>query len=220
FQRSQLLKTATSLVKTHGFTREALSRSVLDLPSRSDFKAHSEPLSDIAVSSLFGHGDTARKTLIEAWLDEGIVHMGTSPASSAATRANLARTLHARLDYNTPVLHYLPEAFALLASPERALPPIDPRAALKHASRVADEACYISGDASNELSWYTRRASLAAIYSAAELHQFTSPETAHAFLDSLLTGSSVLKDTLDEVQLFSTYVFKSWKGIIQSRGIF
>ncbi|KAJ3888302.1 hypothetical protein GG344DRAFT_90019 [Lentinula edodes] len=208
--RSQLLKIATSLVPTYGFTRETLSRSVLELPKD---RAHSEPLSENAVSSLFGSGDYAKKTLIEAWLSEGITQMASAPSPS------LGHVLHARLSYNEPVLHYLPEAFALLASPEGGLPPLDPRPALKHASRIADEASYISGDASTQLSWYTRRASLAAIYSAAELHQFTSPRTAHAFLDSLLTGSSALKQSVDEVQLFSSYVLQSWKGILQSKGI-
>ncbi|KAF8825322.1 hypothetical protein HHX47_DHR7000654 [Lentinula edodes] len=93
------------------------------------------------------------------------------------------------------------QAFALLASLEGGLPPLDPRPALKHASRIADEASYISGDASTQL------------------HQFTSPRTAHAFLDSLLTGSSALKQSVDEVQLFSSYVLQSWKGILQSKGI-
>ncbi|KAJ3900804.1 hypothetical protein F5879DRAFT_808527, partial [Lentinula edodes] len=222
---SQLLKIATSLVPTYGFTRETLSRSVLELPKD---RAHSEPLSENAVSSLFGSGDYAKKTLIEAWLSEGITQMASAPSPS------LGHVLHARLSYNEPVLHFLPEvscssyksdgvvemknilqAFALLASPEGGLPPLDPRPALKHASRIADEASYISGDASTQLSWYTRRASLVAIYSAAELHQFTSPRTAHAFLDSLLTGSSALKQSVDEVQLFSSYVLQSWKGILQ-----
>ncbi|KAJ3732521.1 hypothetical protein DFJ43DRAFT_1072960 [Lentinula guzmanii] len=208
--RSQLLRIATSLVRTHGFTREALSRSVLELPAG---KAHSEPLSDSAVSSLFGIGEYARKSLIEAWLNEGIIQMASKPSSS------LSHVLHTRLNYNEPVLPYLPEAFALLASPERGLPPLDPRPALKHAARIADEASYISGDTSSQLSWYTHRASLAVMYSCAELHQLTSPETAHAFLDSLLTGSSAFEKSLDEVHFFSGYVLQSWKGILRSRGI-
>ncbi|KAJ3762640.1 hypothetical protein EV360DRAFT_35288, partial [Lentinula raphanica] len=213
---SQLLKIATSLVRTHGFTREALSRSVLklELPA-----SYSSPLSDSAVSSLFGKGDYARRTLIEAWLNEGLAQMTSSDPSP--TRS-LGSVLHTRLTYNEPVLQYLPGvsmAFALLATPEDGFPPLDPRPALKHAAKIADEAACISGDTSSQLSWYTRRASLATIYSAAELHQLTSPETAHAFLDSLLAGTSTLEKSVGEVQLFASYVFKSWKGIIQSRGI-
>lgn len=75
------------------------------------------------------------------------------------------------------------KAFALLASPRSGLPPLDPTAAVRNAARVADEACHIAGDASIQvrcakldtdlilivfqLSWYARRASLAAVYSAA-----------------------------------------------------
>ena len=63
--RNELLKLALPLVRTHGFTREALSRSVLALP-----KPHPEPLRDTAVSALFGEGDDARRTLIN-------LHAGT-----------------------------------------------------------------------------------------------------------------------------------------------
>ncbi|KAJ3830054.1 hypothetical protein F5880DRAFT_1469228, partial [Lentinula raphanica] len=223
---SQLLKIATSLVRTHGFTREALSRSVLKLELPASNLAHSSPLSDSAVSSLFGKGDYARRTLIEAWLNEGLAQMAPSSDPSPTPTRSLGSVLHTRLTYNEPVLRYLPgvsmsdiKAFALLATPEDGLPALDPRPALKHAAKIADEAACISGDTSSQLSWYTRRASLATIYSAAELHQLTSPETAHAFLDSLLAGTCTLEKSVGEVQLFASYVFKSWKGIIQSRGI-
>ena len=76
------------------------------------------------------------------------------------------------------------QAFALLASPTFGLPPLDPRPGLKHAVTVADEACWITNDPEtgvglpftplfnesdgiSQTSWYTRRASLAAIYAAA-----------------------------------------------------
>ncbi|THV07223.1 hypothetical protein K435DRAFT_709899 [Dendrothele bispora CBS 962.96] len=209
--RIQLLKIAVSLVPTFGFTREALSRSVLALPSA---QAHLEPLSDRAVSALFGNGDNSRKTLIEAWLQEGLGHMKT------VSSPTMKEVLKTRLEYNQSALQYLPEAFALLASPERGLPPLDPRPAATHAITVADEACYITGDTSLQFAWYPRRLSLAAIYTAAELHQLTSPQTAVPFLESLLDGSSTLKNAFDETQLFGSYVFKSWGGIIRSRGIF
>lgn len=54
----------------------------------------------------------------------------------------------------------------------------------------------------------------------AELHQLASPETAHAFLDSLLASSSKLHTSVEEVGLFGGYVMKSWQGIIRSSGIF
>lgn len=117
----RLLKLALPLVKTHGFTREALSRSVLSLPAN---EVHAEPLSDTAVSALFGYGDDARRTLIEAWLRGGIRHMGSipgaerqatpllaseTPKTGTEKKATVRDALCARLEYNEPALPYLPE---------------------------------------------------------------------------------------------------------------
>ncbi|KAF8071820.1 hypothetical protein FPV67DRAFT_899724 [Lyophyllum atratum] len=98
---ARLLELAIPLVKTHGFTREVLARSVLTLPAS---EAHSEPLSDTAVTALFGRGDLARRTLIRAWLDAGIRHIQSAPPNST-----LKQVLQARLEFNEPVLHHLPE---------------------------------------------------------------------------------------------------------------
>jgi ubiquinone biosynthesis protein COQ9 len=95
---TQLLKLATPLVQHHGFTRTALAHSVLALP-----EPHAEPLSDSAVTALFGQGDAARRTLINAWLDEGRAHMRAVPVDG------VKRALLTRLEYNVPVLSYLPE---------------------------------------------------------------------------------------------------------------
>ena len=91
------------------------------MPANQD---HTEPLSDTAVSALFGHGDDARRTLIEAWLADGLRHMGSIPgAERSATpllasetsktgtekKASVRDALRARLEYNEPVLQYLPE---------------------------------------------------------------------------------------------------------------
>ncbi|KZV64858.1 hypothetical protein PENSPDRAFT_756935 [Peniophora sp. CONT] len=205
----RLLQLALPLVKDHGFSREALSRSVLSLP-----EPPSAPLSDAAVNSLFGYGDSARRTLIDAWLEEGRAQMRAQPSKS------IGDVLAARLRYNEPVLSLLPEAFALLASPRTGLPPLDARTALKHATSVADEACHVVGDGSIGYDWYTRRASLAAVYAAAELHQMSSPETARAFLDSLLATSKSVGNVVSEAELYAEYIFKSWKGIIRSSGVF
>ena len=108
-------------MKTYGFTREALSRSVLSLPAN---EVHTEPLSDTAVSALFGHGDNARRTLIKAWLEDGLRHMGTIPGversatpllametdrTGTEKKASVKDALRARLEYNEPALPYLSE---------------------------------------------------------------------------------------------------------------
>ena len=118
---SRLIKLALPLVRVHGFTREALSRSVLSLPEN---EVHTEPLSDTAISALFGRGDDARRTLIKAWLEDGLRHMGSTPGvarpatpllasessgTGAEKKATFRDVLRARLEYNEPALPYLPE---------------------------------------------------------------------------------------------------------------
>ncbi|PFH47849.1 hypothetical protein AMATHDRAFT_66633 [Amanita thiersii Skay4041] len=244
--RTQLLRLALPLVRTHGFTREALSQAAVGLPN------HVQPLPDSAVSSLFGDGDEARRTLIRAWLDEGVEGIKElrrrrevlermeldmrlqqqqetqpkAPFSQVQTqpleseRIDIRHVLRARLAYNEPVLAYLPEAFALLASPVSGLPPLDPTPALNHAATVASEACYAAGEKTILMDWYTRRATIAAIYTAAELHQLVSPPTASAFLDTLLAESKSLGKKLDDVGSYSNYIFRSWAGILKSSGAF
>lgn len=98
-----------------------------------------------------------------------------------------------------------------------------------------------------QAAWYTRRATIAAIYTAAgmlhsysnpylqhgiqyrwsdardygflELHQLYSPTTANEFLDQLLEGSHALGTALDETGIYGKYIVDAWKGIIKSRGI-
>ncbi|KZT19045.1 hypothetical protein NEOLEDRAFT_80797 [Neolentinus lepideus HHB14362 ss-1] len=209
----QLLRHAFPLIPTHGFTRQTLALSVLHQPN-----PHTQPLSDTAINALFGEGENARRTLIEAWIDNARQHMGSKFIEEGAPRIN--DVLKARLEENAQVLQHLPEAFAFLASPQYGLPLLDPRPGMKHAFMVADEACRIVGDTTIGTAWYVHRGSLAAIYSAAELHQLTSPRTAPAFLDTLLNASSAAKSAVDDAETFATYIGRSWAGIIRGSGVF
>lgn len=110
---ARLLQLSLPLVETYGFSREALARSVLCLGTDSGQspnptpaeKTHAAPLSDTAVSALFGSGDKARRTLVEGWLEEGLRRMVSRSSESVSVRD----ALRARLEYNEPVLGHLPE---------------------------------------------------------------------------------------------------------------
>lgn len=88
------------LVPQHGFTRETLSLAALAVPD----SKHVEPLSERAVTALFGEGDDARKVLIDQWLLEGRRHM--QEIAAPTVRNVLAR----RLEFNKPALPFLKEA--------------------------------------------------------------------------------------------------------------
>lgn len=73
-------------------------------------RTHAEPLSDTAVSALFGSGDEARRRLIEGWLEEGLRRMeNRTSVKGMVEKVNVRDALHARLEYNEPVLGHLPE---------------------------------------------------------------------------------------------------------------
>lgn len=212
--RSALLRCAFPLVKTHGFTRKTLALAALSLPD----SPLSEPLSELAVSALFGPGLEARRTLITAWLDEGIEQMG----GDAIQRGDMSLrdALKGRLKWNEPVLERLPDAFAVLSTVDAPISfPIHVTPALSHVGNIAHQACVLSGDTSVGTSWYARRASVAAVYAAAELHQLTSPTSAYQFLDSLLESSANADDIISDVGLYADYIWRSWKGIGKSRGL-
>jgi len=101
-----LLRHAIPLVRTHGFKRQALSFAALSLPN------HTEPLSDTAVSALFGPGDEACKTLIQAWLEEGLDRMGRKDGDEGGEKPrgiiSIQDALKDRLKWNEPVLDHLP----------------------------------------------------------------------------------------------------------------
>ena len=108
--RDALLKLALPLVKNHGFTRSTLSFAAMHSPSGN----HTAPLNDMAVDSLFGEGDEARRTLINAWLDDARVSLRTSysqrdPATSTPQTPSLENVLKTRLNRNEDVLEHLPE---------------------------------------------------------------------------------------------------------------
>ncbi|KAG8956915.1 hypothetical protein FRC03_010714 [Tulasnella sp. 419] len=208
-----ILKNALPLIPKHGFTRECLSLAALKLPS-------SPELPDAGVSALFGNGDESRKALIRAWLKEGLETMAKSdsPSQQPGSHSSLRTLLARRLEYNEPVLKYLPDAFALLASsPTPTL--LDPRPAITHNISIADEALHLSGDISTGMRWYSRRMALPLVYGSSELHQLRSPETALAFLEDNIERLKSLEEAEGSVQEFAGFVFNGWKGIIKSRGL-
>ena len=99
---------------------------------------------------------------VEAWLDLADREMAEAAGDIAALRTpDRIRTLIAtRLRQAAPHKEAVRQAMALLALPWNA--PIG----LRTAARTASAIWYAAGDSSADFSWYTRRASLTAVYGA------------------------------------------------------
>lgn len=65
-------------------------------------------LGDAEITALFGEGNMARRTLFQAWLQEGLHDMGVASQVETAKPA-VVDLLKRRLRYNEPVIGYLPE---------------------------------------------------------------------------------------------------------------
>ncbi|EJT97535.1 hypothetical protein DACRYDRAFT_24941 [Dacryopinax primogenitus] len=234
--RAALLQRALTFVPSHGFTRSALTLSSVD----------GQPLSDTAVTALFGRGDEAERTLFRAWLEEGKKDMreglsesgnSTVVAQGNGDKEKLYALLARRLRWNEPVLDYLPDAFALLSSPSLdppfslplplsiTLPRLRLIPGLAHVSAVADEACWLlsePNDPPGAGKYYAQRARIGTIYALSELHQLSSPSpssrTDH-FLRDMLNFTGTLPQVAGEVGTFLKFVGRSWAGILRSRGM-
>ncbi|KAI8365645.1 COQ9-domain-containing protein [Choanephora cucurbitarum] len=68
-----------------------------------------------------------------------------------------------RLELNKPYIKQWPEALAIMARPSNV--PMS----LKHLGDIVDDIWYYAGDRSPDFNWYTKRASLAAVYSATDI---------------------------------------------------
>ena len=126
--------------------------------------------------------------MIETFCDLADRRMEEGAADLPQTRltARVRAVIALRLQQNRPYKEAIRRALALLALPQNAM------AAAGCTARTVDAIWHAAGDRSAGFSWYTKRAILAAVYSATVLYWLrdTSQDNAEtlAFLDRRLAG--------------------------------
>lgn len=137
-------------VPEHGWTEAALRRGLA---------ASGLPVTDAPF--LFPTGPIG---MIEAWCDLADRRMEAVAADEALTSrrvpARIRRLIELRLRDTLPHKAALRRALGLLALPW------NNRAALRCTARTVDAMWHAAGDTSADVSWYTRRATLAGVYGA------------------------------------------------------
>ncbi|CAA9243139.1 MAG: hypothetical protein AVDCRST_MAG04-1724 [uncultured Acetobacteraceae bacterium] len=135
------------------------------------------------VSAVVAWADLADRDMEAAAAAEGL--------ASLRTPDRIRRVVELRLLAAAPHKRALRRALSLLALPWNAGP------ALQTAARTASAMWYAAGDSSADFSWYTRRASLGAIYAATLAYWLRDddPDTgdAMAFLDRRLADLARLQ---------------------------
>jgi len=96
-------------------------------------------------------------------------------------------------------------------------------ASLKELAQLADEILYLAGDVSVDPSWYTKRASLSAIYAAAELFQTsdTSPDRreTRAFLRRRLDEAAQAGGAVRSVGEWVSFNAGAAVNVLRSKGV-
>ncbi|KAF2195412.1 ubiquinone biosynthesis protein COQ9 [Zopfia rhizophila CBS 207.26] len=123
----------------------------------------------------------------------------------------------ARLRANEPIIHRWQEALAIMAQPSYV------PTSLAELARLADEIWFLAGDTSVDTSWYTKRASLSAIYSATEIFmtQDTSKDFTETeqFLDARLEDVTRIGGFLGALGEWVDYTGHSAVNVLRSKGV-
>lgn len=96
-------------------------------------------------------------------------------------------------------------------------------ASLAELARLSDEIWYLAGDTSVDASWYTKRATLSAIYSAAELYQTQDTSAdfkdTEQFLDTRLEDLRKVTGFVGGLGQWMGYTGHSVVNVLRSKGV-
>eukprot|EP01112_Ceratiomyxa_fruticulosa_P009774 TRINITY_DN2563_c0_g1_i1.p1 TRINITY_DN2563_c0_g1~~TRINITY_DN2563_c0_g1_i1.p1 ORF type:complete len:309 (+),score=50.97 TRINITY_DN2563_c0_g1_i1:137-1063(+) len=182
--RPKILNASLPHVHKHGWTIEALSLGAKDvgLP--------------MIANGLFPNGPIH---LVHHFVDkcnkEMAIELGKSKEHLATLRFKdkIGFGVKMRLRMIQPFINHWPQAMALLAHPPN-IPD-----SLHHLYLLVDEIWHHSGDKATDFSWYTKRATLAGIYTSSEL--FMVSDTSENFQDTM----GFVDRRLDDVIAFSKF---------------
>ncbi|CAH0475895.1 unnamed protein product [Peronospora belbahrii] len=179
----RILIQAMNHVPKYGWTIDAVAAGAMDLgyPSVAHgmFTRGAFDLVEYFMDSCLAK---LRKTLI----------INTDKLQAMTVAERLKFGIRTRLEMLNPVLDSWPQGMALGALPQNA-----PSTA-KRLAQLSDEIWYFAGDKSTDMSWYTKRAILAGVYTSTELFMLNDKSTnfqdTWAFLDRRIDETIQLGD--------------------------
>ncbi|KAH6614760.1 COQ9-domain-containing protein [Chaetomium sp. MPI-SDFR-AT-0129] len=211
-----LLSAAYIHVPAHGFTAEALARGARDAG-----------LLDISPSVLPG-GESGgafrlicwhlytQRTALEGKVG-GLTRDAGSPITNVADKVEALAWERLKGNAEAGVVGRWQEALAVMAHPSYA------PTSVKELAQLADEILYLAGDSSVDPSWYSKRASLSAIYAAAELFQTTdqSPDfrETRAFLRRRLSEAARMGGAVRSVGEWIGFNAGAAVNVLRSKGV-
>ncbi|KAK9237332.1 ubiquinone biosynthesis protein COQ9 [Lipomyces kononenkoae] len=120
-----------------------------------------------------------------------------------------------RLKANEPIISKWTEAIAIMALPQN-IPQ-----SLEELAKLSDEIWFLVDDKASDFDWYTKRASLSAVYSSTELYmtQDNSPgfENTYEFLDRRLAGVQSAGSSISSMMTWATFTGIASINLLQSQ---
>ncbi|KAJ9061972.1 Ubiquinone biosynthesis protein coq9, mitochondrial [Entomophthora muscae] len=159
--------------------------------------------------------------LVSHFLDksmkETIFSIKQEDFTNLASKEKLRKALTIRLKLNTSFLSTLPEAFAILAS-TKGIP-----IALDKLLTLVDQVSWNIGDKTSGMDWYSRRLSIAGLYTSTELYmmqdQSVDQSATWEFLERRLSDYDEAVSFVQETSKVADFGLKSVVGILESKGI-
>lgn len=179
-ERDAAVLAALPHVPRLGWTEAALEAGLRDLGEEPAAHRWLFPQGPIGAAEAWA--DLADRRMEEAAAAEGL--------ESLRIPARIRRIIAIRLEGSAPHREALRRALALMALPWNA------GIAARTLARTADAIWAAAGDRSADFSWYTRRATVAAVYAATLTYWLREPvgmDEALAFLDRRLAGLARLR---------------------------
>ncbi|MCJ1282786.1 Ubiquinone biosynthesis protein coq9, mitochondrial [Xylographa opegraphella] len=139
------------------------------------------------------------------------------PDPSIGVGAKVRALALQRLKANKEIIHRWPEALAIMALPSNISPSI------AELARLSDEIWFLAGDTSVDTSWYTKRASLSAVYSSTELFMTTDTSANHGatefFLDRRLGEVQSMGKAVGSVGQWMGFTAAATINVLRSKGV-
>ncbi|GAB5588635.1 Ubiquinone biosynthesis protein coq9 [Umbelopsis nana] len=207
--QKKLLEATLPFVATHGWTTESISLGAQKLGYPSI--AH----------GLFPNGPA---DLINHFLEDCRLKLQKEMQSKrdAGQLEDLGATdiVHlaviTRLEMTRPYIKRWPEALAVMAHPTNTV------MSFTQLGKLVDDIWYYAGDKSSDMNWYTKRATLAAVYTSTELYmtQDVSPNCVDTlgFLQRRLEQAEFVGSGMKQLGTMLDFGARSVVGMVASRG--
>ncbi|KAH8819614.1 COQ9-domain-containing protein [Xylogone sp. PMI_703] len=206
-----ILSAALPYVPTHGFTLTSLSLGAKDA-GYIDSSINLFPKG--AFSLVHYHLVTQRNALSK---NADILEISAPGQKLLGIGAKVRALAWRRLMGNKEVIHRWQEALALMSQFSN-IP-----TATAELSSLADEIWFLAGDTSVDSSWYTKRASLSAIYAATELYMTTDKSAGFKdtseFLDRRLEDAQALGAVAGGLGRWLEFTAHAGVNVLRSKGM-